>query len=134
MQSLAELKSQATADNVEHIDELIATEKDDNAAEELFWDKEIVNANVITIKALKESLEKVEIQIQTIIRRQMALGFTVTEFQEMEQLKSEIKPVIQLWETIEQFDETIEGWKNQPLILVNVEAIDDACNDWTRKL
>ena len=69
MQSLAELKSQATADNVEHIDELIATEKDDNAAEELFWDKEIVNANVITIKALKESLEKVEIQIQTIIRR-----------------------------------------------------------------
>ena len=31
----------------------------------------------------------------------MALGFTVTEFQEMEQLKSEIKPVIQLWETIE---------------------------------
>ena len=134
MQTLEDLKMQATPDNMEHIIELINTEKDDNPSEELFWDKHIVTKNVQTIRELKTQLERIEKEIQTIIRRQTRLGFVVSEFKEMEALKAEIKPVIQLWETIEHFDSTIEKWKNQPLILINVEAIDDACNDWIRKL
>ena len=64
----------------------------------------------------------------------MQLGFNVTEFKEMEVLKNEIKPVIQLWETIEEYDATIEKWKNTPLAYIKVEDIDDAINEWLRKL
>ena len=60
MQTLEELKAQATPDNFEHIIELIRTEKDDNPVEELFWDKQIVAQNVKTIKALKMELDRVE--------------------------------------------------------------------------
>ena len=64
----------------------------------------------------------------------MQLGFTITEFKEMEVLKNEIKPVIQLWETIEEFDATIETWKNTALQYIRVEEIDESCNEWMRKL
>ena len=100
---------------MDHIIELIKTEKDDNPVEELFWDKDIVAQNVKTIRALKMELDRVESVMKTIVRRQMQLGFTITEFKEMEVLKNEIKPVIQLWETIEEFDATIETWKNTAL-------------------
>lgn len=42
----------------------------------------------------------------------MKLGFEVSEFPEMEHLKVEIKPVVQLWETIEEYDRAIEDWKS----------------------
>ena len=64
---------------------------------------------------LKESLELAEVEIATIARRQMQLGFRITEFPEMESLKNEIKPVLALWETIEQYDKMIENWKNNSL-------------------
>ena len=67
------------------------------------------------MSSLKTNLENAEIEIETIIRRQMQLGFNITNFPEMDSLKMEIKPVQQLWETIEQFDKIIENWKNQPL-------------------
>ena len=64
------------------------------------------------MSSLKTNLENAEIEIETIIRRQMQLGFNITNFPEMDSLKMEIKPVQQLWETIEQFDKIIENWKN----------------------
>ena len=73
------------------------------------------------MSSLKTNLENAEIEIETIIRRQMQLGFNITNFPEMDSLKMEIKPVQQLWETIEQFDKIIENWKNQPLAQIQVE-------------
>lgn len=64
----------------------------------------------------------------------MALGLEVSDFPEMQQLKAEIKPLIQLWETIDEFDAKITDWKNLPLAIVSVDEIDEKCNDWFRKL
>ena len=86
------------------------------------------------MKNLKESLELAEVEIATICRRQMQLGFRIAEFPEMDNLKVEIKPVTQLWDTIEQYDRMIESWKNNSLNSLSVELMEDYCNEWTRKL
>ena len=64
----------------------------------------------------------------------MQLGFSLTTFPEINKLKEDTKPMIYLWKTIEQFDAVIEGWKIQPLYLIQVDDIDNHCIEWTRKL
>lgn len=49
-------------------------------------------------------------------------------------MKNEIKPILQLWETIEQFDAKIDNWRSQPLTRISVEEIEEHCADWHRKL
>lgn len=53
------------------------------------------------MKNLKDGLELAQVEVATIRRRQFELGFNISEFPEMENLKNEIKPIMQLWETIE---------------------------------
>ena len=46
------------------------------------------------MRQLKEGVREAEVEISTIVRRQVALSFPITEFPELEQLKSEIRPVL----------------------------------------
>ena len=62
---------------------------------------------VLVMGKLKLELQVVEEDIKTIIRRQNLLGFSIAEFPQMEILKNEIKPVLQLWESVAQYDAKI---------------------------
>ena len=53
------------------------------------------------MRTLRDGVARTEGEMHTIVRRQLALDFKTSEFPEMEQLKNEIRPVLQLWETIE---------------------------------
>ena len=57
----------------------------------------------------------------------MALGIPMTDFPELSQLKQKIKPQIQLWETISQFDEMMENWREKPLSKTDPKKIEQFC-------
>ena len=58
----------------------------------------------------------------------------LTDFPELYALKQEIKPSVQLWETISQYNSMIEDWKEKPISKMTLEEIEDFCNEWYRKL
>ena len=74
--------------------DLLKIDKEENPDEELFWDSEKILKWISVMDALKQGLKKVEDEIQVIVRRQLSLGFAVSEFPEIVQLKTEIKPVV----------------------------------------
>ena len=39
----------------------------------------------------------------------------IADFPELYNLKQEIRPCVQLWETIAQYNQVIEEWKNKPI-------------------
>ena len=52
----------------------------------------------------------------------------------MERLRTQIKPVVNLWETIEKYEEKIEFWRRSPLQNLDVNEMDETCNEWIKKL
>jgi hypothetical protein len=56
------------------------------------------------------------------------------DFPELFNLKQEIKPSVQLWETIYQYNLVIEAWKEKPVSKMTLEEIEEFCNEWQRKL
>ena len=86
------------------------------------------------MRTLKNDLEHLEGEIATIHRRQAALQFEASDFPELDQLKKEIRPVLQLWETIEQFDGMLDRWRTQPLREVKHEELEHVCEEWKVKI
>lgn len=41
---------------------------------------------------------------------------------------------MQLWETISQYNQLIEDWKEKAVSKMTLEEIEDFCNEWYRKL
>ena len=58
----------------------------------------------------------------------------LSDFPELFNLKQEIKPLVQLWETIQQYNAMIEDWKDKPISRMTLEEIEEFCNEWYRKL
>ena len=83
---------------------------------------------------LNDALAQVEEDTKTINKRQEALQMKITDFPELYNLKQEIKPYVQLWETIAQYHTMIEDWKEKPIQKMTLEEIEDFCNEWYRKL
>ena len=67
----------------------------------MVWDANDIAVWVDLMRTLRDGVARTEGEMHTIVRRQLALDFKTSEFPEMEQLKNEIRPVLQLWETIE---------------------------------
>ena len=57
-----------------------------------------------------------------------------SDFPELYDLKQKIKPLVQLWETISQFNMKVEEWKEKPLRQLSVEEVEEFCSEWYRKL
>lgn len=79
-------------------------------------------------------LAQVEEDTKTINRRQEALQMKISDFPELARLKAEIKPSVQLWETIAQYNAMIDDWKDRPITKMTLEEIEEFCNEWYRKL
>ena len=94
---------------------------------ELVWDRDEVGILTTKINKLIDELDAMELKVNTITRRQMALGIPMTDFPELSQLKQKIKPQIQLWETISQFDEMMENWREKPLSKTDPKKIEQFC-------
>lgn len=56
---------------MKEINDIIKDDEEDNPDDDLFWDRQEVDKWVNVMKELKGGLEKVEKDIQTIVRRQM---------------------------------------------------------------
>lgn len=102
--------------------------------DDVIWDSEMIEIQTNKIKALNDKLSEVEEETRTINRRQEALQMKISDFPELFNLKQEIKPSVQLWETISQYNEMIETWKSKPIKQMTLEEIEDFCNEWYRKL
>ena len=68
--------------------------------DDVIWDSEMIEIQTNKIKALNDKLSEVEEETRTINRRQEALQMKISDFPELFNLKQEIKPSVQLWETI----------------------------------
>ena len=82
---------------------------------DVVWDSQMVEDQVEKIRTLNETLAKVEQDCKVINRRQEALQMKIADFPELYNLKQEIRPCVQLWETIAQYNQVIEEWKNKPI-------------------
>ena len=58
----------------------------------------------------------------------------LSDFPELYDLKQDIKPLVQMWETIAQFNDMVNEWKELPLKSLQVDEIEEFCNEWYRKL
>ena len=72
---------------------------------------------------LNDALAQVEEDTKTINKRQEALQMKITDFPELYNLKQEIKPYVQLWETIAQYHTMIEDWKEKPIQKMTLETL-----------
>ena len=75
-----------------------------------------------------------EQNIKKMNKWQMNLGFEVSDFPELERMKKQIRPVVQLWEAIQQFEEKIEYWRGIPLDSLNVDEMDECFVEWMKKM
>lgn len=98
------------------------------------WDSGLVQNLVAKIDALNGRLRGVEEDTRLINRRQEALQLKLSDFPELYDLKQRIKPLVQLWETIAQFNTMVEEWKEKPLRFLSVEEVEEFCSEWYRKL
>ena len=95
----AELLARKNQFNKDYIDELIyKSEQEGN--EEYIWDRNMILEYVENMEKLNADIEKVEKATRVINKRQEALGVKMTDFPELFNLKTIIKPQVQLWETI----------------------------------
>ena len=71
---------------------------------------------------------------KTINRRQEQLGITRCDFPELLRLKEDVKPAVQLWDAITEFNLVIDDWRSLPVSLLSIETIEESCAEWYRKL
>ena len=83
--------------------------------DDVIWDAHMIEEQTLKIMSLNAALAQVEEDTKTINRRQEALQMKISDFPELFNLKQEIKPSVQLWETIAQYNSMIEEWKEKPI-------------------
>lgn len=98
------------------------------------WDVKYIEQITDKINELNKMLAEVEDETKTINRRQEALQMKLSDFPELFMLKNEIKPQLQLWETVTQYNSMIEQWKEKPISKITIEEYEDFINEWYRKL
>ena len=114
--------------------DMIFAHNKDNPGQSRIWDTMTINKNVKIMKNLQEELATVEQNIKKMNKWQMNLGFEVSDFPELEKMKKQIRPVVQLWEAIQQFEEKIEYWRGIPLENLNVDEMDECFVEWIKKM
>ena len=58
----------------------------------------------------------------------------VSDFPELYDLKQKIKPLVQLWDTISEFNAMVEQWKDRPIKSLTIDEVEEFCSEWHRRL
>ena len=98
--------------------------------DDIIWDSEMIEQQCDLINQLNEELRRVEELTKLINRREEALSMKLSDFPELYHLKQEIKPAVQLWETITQYNTHIQKWKEKKIAKMTLDEIEDFIQEW----
>lgn len=77
------------------------------------------------VSDLANRLKQLKVQADLLNRREVLVGWDITDYKMIEDLQKQLSPYVDLWEVMSQYQSSSAQWKYGPMFSFNLENVEN---------